>query len=475
MAGTSSSRDWRVLDWLRPAGLMILCWLPLIVIAWPGSVCPDYVYQIEQALGVVGVTNHHPVLSTWLFGGLFSAGRAVAGAAGGIAVTVMFQTLAMALTLGLFVAWFGRMGLSVWPKRLLLAFFCLCPLFPMYAQWCVKDSLSSAVVGLVALQLLVRVWAQKTDEKLPPLATLPALLAASLLAALLRNNQIYVLVPTLAALCLGRRGERRLAVLGTCAGLFVLFALWSAVLLPRLGFPGSNIREAMSVPTQQTSVFLREHPDDLSDQERAALEACTDVPLTTLAQSYNPEVSDPVKNHFVFESGELMAYLRAWLSMGLRDPGLYLRTFWEACCGYLNPFCEYSYFREVARCGERQAPENIDFSGIPEGEPLFAGASSCFPGARRWANDAVVFLYGIPVLGLLLRPATYCLLALALTVVQLVRRRGCAPLAVAGVLTVLVCCASPLNGSMRYALPLIYLVPCQLVGFVCLGADARDL
>ena len=59
---------------LLALGILAVCWLPYLVLCWPGSLTYDAQWQLGQYFGQTAATNHHPWLSTLLMGGLVDLG-----------------------------------------------------------------------------------------------------------------------------------------------------------------------------------------------------------------------------------------------------------------------------------------------------------------------------------------------------------------------------------------------------------------
>ena len=54
--------------------------------------------------------------------------------------------------------------------------------------------------------------------------------------------------------------------------------------------------EALSVPMQQTARYIRDYGNEVTDDERTAIEKALDY--DAIAQSYMPELSDGVKQYY---------------------------------------------------------------------------------------------------------------------------------------------------------------------------------
>ena len=76
-----------------------------------------------------------------------------------------------------------------------------------------------------------------------------------------------------------------------------------------------SIRETLSIPFQQTARYVKYHSDDLTQEDIIVIDKV--LGYDDLAERYDPEISDPVKNKFnkYTSNGELMDYLKDWLNI----------------------------------------------------------------------------------------------------------------------------------------------------------------
>lgn len=101
------------------------------------------------------------------------------------------------------------------------------------------------------------------------------------------------------------------------------------------------------MPFQQTARIVGEHGDDVSEAERAAIDAV--LPYDQLAELYDPDLSDPVKESYKLHNSKVESsfeyanehpealgdYLRVWLGLALRHP---------ACALTATAANTYAYF-----------------------------------------------------------------------------------------------------------------------------------
>lgn len=116
--------------------VILACYLPYMIVMFPGHTSSDFIGELRQFYGAIPAGNHHPWFMTMLFGALFQAGSFVVGSSqGGVFLVSFVQTVAMASTFAFFVALLSKAGCPRAVGLGLTAFFALCPIFPIYAQW----------------------------------------------------------------------------------------------------------------------------------------------------------------------------------------------------------------------------------------------------------------------------------------------------------------------------------------------------
>ncbi|MDE7201236.1 MAG: hypothetical protein K2O91_04835 [Lachnospiraceae bacterium] len=74
----------------------------------------------------------------------------------------------------------------------------------------------------------------------------------------------------------------------------------------------------LSIPFQQTARYLLYASEDITEEEKAAVDAI--LPIDQIAAIYNPEISDAVKNQYRYNTEGLKEYFKAWYSMFKKHP-----------------------------------------------------------------------------------------------------------------------------------------------------------
>ena len=79
--------------------------------------------------------------------------------------------------------------------------------------------------------------------------------------------------------------------------------------------PG-GIQEALSLPFQQTARYVKEHEEEVTQEEKKAIKGV--IAYNKLGKYYNPKISDPVKATYKKKATtkDLTAYLKVWVQQG---------------------------------------------------------------------------------------------------------------------------------------------------------------
>lgn len=434
--------------------VILLAWLPVLVAFYPGSVGHDGLTELNMYFGIEELTNYHPVLSTWLMGIFMTLGRSLGSDNLGVFTYVLAQSILFAYAFGYMIRAMLRLRVPHWLPWATLAFAALFPLWPAYAQAEIKDTAFTAFYILFAALMVEILAASSREGSRLSLASAAALVVTAVLVSLTRNNGIYVVAPSILAMIVFISRPSRRALIGVLGVVVLTYGLFTSVLLPALEIPKGSIKETLSIPFQQTARFMVEHPEDVTTSQREAIDAI--LPVDSLAERYNPQISDPVKNLFRKNSTntDLRNYFVAWTEMLFTHPDTYIQA-------TLNNVYGYFYFGN-----QIQVLGNLQY--YQKGAPVATGFFSYdYLEALRTPREAIKdysqFTWDLPGIGLLYASGFYTWVVTFLGAV-LIRRRRWVSLAilVPALLSIAVCVASPVNGLVRYMLPVMATLPLLL-------------
>ena len=425
--------------------VLLVCWGLQMLPFFPGSVPYDGRYQLNQYFGVQAKNLHHPIAATMLMGLIYDAGSALFGAMGGCVFCVGFQSLYAAWALGRICAYLrqrtGRLGAGL----AALAFFGLVPVFWTYLQTIDKDALYMTTFAWFALEYLRQV--EGTGGK----RGLVQLVAAAALVCAFRKEGALIAIPALAVLVVIAAGWRRVAA-AVLAVVVVWNFGWNTLLMDRLGFKAVNQVEGISVCLQMLARYDLYYGDELTDEDRAIID--TVISSADLGERYDPDNADPVKNvgYRNTSDEEWDAFWELWWELFARHPLVYLEAAVNEVFGYLYPFYIYTGLGQYQLYNKE--PFNDADTGGTYSTYVFSSA------ARQAASDAAYSWNSIPLLSWLVYPGAYTWVGVVLLGALLRRRdwRGAAVF-VLPVLVVAAACASPVNGYLRYMLPVMASMP----------------
>lgn len=443
--------------------VLVLAWSPFLIAFFPGSVPYDAYNEINQAFGISPLSNHHPYLMTLLIGVLVSLGNHMSNNVG-IFTCVLFFTIVEALCYStvcrIIQRWSSRAGIAA------LIFFSVLPVWGGYAQAVMKDGpfcASWALFFALSIQLYVEnqdASFENTFRRSPLFYTL-TLLILGLIVSFSRNNGVYFCIPQLIVLILlvGKKTlHLRLYLCSSAIIMLVIFKLVTGPLMSVLGVVPGSVREVLSVPFQQTARFMKLRSDEVSKEEFETINQV--LPASQLGRRYSPDNADPIKDQFRVKSTkkDLIEYFKVWFAMGFRHPRIYIDATLANTYGYFYPF---------------EAHEVL--SSYPfyiKGAPLATGEFDFHYEFSRVGRDIMKTYTDIwkvyPILSLFVNPASYTWVLLFFTGFMLYMRRGCSVwLFLGAALNVVLCVVSPINGLLRYALPLMAVTPTIAAFSVC--------
>ena len=423
-------------------------WMLWILLAYPGTVAGDGVTQLGQYY-FKEVSAHHPPLSTWIMGSLFRIGQFITGDGRfGIFLYLLFQAVLGAFIIGYSIATMYKIGIHKAICYVVAVFFGITPIFGLFAQWYEKDLLYS-LFTLLFLTKLVQICLSTESALIKDYIILAI---EGLLCVFLRNNGIYAVIPALFMLLIPVKDKtRRTLLVGITIGIVILTSIVNGPVFKAMGIEQTNIREALSVPMQQSARYIAEYGDEVTEDEREVLESFFND-YDNIPNVYEPFCADAVKNTVFVEKEELPRYFATWFKMGLKHPGVYIDAF---MC--LN----YGYFAPV----EQNAEANGDMPNQEHDAIMSQLNDMGTDGTQNTESigilKSLIYINMVfPIIRYLTMPGIYMWLMIVLTAIILKCKshKGYVIL-IPNIINLLVCLASPLCNGMRYELPVVLSMP----------------
>ena len=432
--------------------IILICWLPFILFNLPGSVPYDGYRQLNMFFGIEQISNHHPWLLTEFYGLLMTVGRALVSDNFGVFLIVSVSAFIEALCYAQVCKKIKSWGVPAVFSTFSLSFFAIVPAFGSYAQAVMKDGLFSAFFSLFfAYYIDICVSYFKKQELKKLRKTFVILFTIELLVCLTRNNGIYMIIPAdIFLLFFTVKRQEKLSAVALAVCVAVCFTIIDKPIASTFGVKEGPVKEIFSIPFQQTARYIQEYPNEVTLEEKETINNL--LSYDTIAEKYIPERSDPVKDTYRSKSTieDLVEYFKVWWQMFLKHPGVYFEATFHNTFGYYYPFynCKalgaYQHYIQ----GPPLATGDLDIHYImPD---YIRGIMNSY--SELWRNA--------PGTSQIMNPGSYTWLIL-IGVGYLIykkRLRGILALA-APLLNILVCIASPVNGYLRYAMPLMACTP----------------
>ena len=312
--------------------LIIVCYLPMFAVTFPGSFAYDVPFQLEQVF-TGQYSTHHPLLHTLLMGACVKLGHTLGRINLGAALYTVIQMTGLAASFALTCASIARQS-GARAAKISTAFFALYPLHMMMSVTATKDVLFSGLFVLTLALLREMMVTGRADNKI-----VMGIVLGGAAMLLLRNNALYAMAAwaVLALLMLRKKALR--AVLAAVLAMALCVSAGNAMKSVTNAQEG-DLCEMLSWPIQQLARVRNLHGDLLSEEEKAAID---ELMPNGSWQLYDPTISDPVK--FEFDTKQLLndpgRYVKAYLSIAAKCSKAYFDALLMHMYSFLYPYSEY--------------------------------------------------------------------------------------------------------------------------------------
>lgn len=298
-------------------GVMLLCWLPVIIAYFPGITGYDMDFQMDQ-LRRGAYSSHHPLLHTLFIGLFWKLGALLGNESAGYGAHTVAQAVLLAASIAYALSWLNTLRCHKGFWYALLAYFALSPQHAVLAVSGTKDVLFAAAMLVSVVELCRLLSEPERRARRGVLAWDAAVIA---LAGLLRNNAVYALALTLLVSFLFFRrkvGRRVLCIM--LAGMMA--AAGGAAALERLTQArGVSVREMLSIPCQQLARVYAKY----------GLDAPVGYEIREVlpdAENYAPDRADFTKRSAKVTTPErLTRFFKLWAREAVHYPIEYIDAF----------------------------------------------------------------------------------------------------------------------------------------------------
>ena len=451
----SPDRRTRQLSMLGYMGILLLCWLPILVAFYPGML--NYDFNTEYRQWFYGEwDDRHPLLYIALCYPVFSLGRLIGQPELAIFVVTLIRMITFAAALAYSCVFVQKRGVPAWVSIAQTAAYALLPIFSVMSVSAAKDTPFSA--ALLVLSLLV--WEALEDPK-AFFESKKRCIAFILMIALtyhMRKNGIAALI-LLPLLVLAVRGFRKKAAIVCLTGIVLTLLVNTCIYAICKPFDQPSF-QLYSIPAQQ--LVRAYNVGNMTEAEKDELrEWYVD---DTWGLMLHPHLADAAKGYL--NQGMLNEraddFIDLWARVGKKNIRVYAEAFLMLNIGswYPDDLSHTTIYRDTSGLlkGYLQTDE-YDFSeyGVKSFNPL--------PKVKNFVNRYMRLneYQKYPIITQLLCTATPLWVILFSVFSLIAQRRGRFALSASGVLVLWLSYLFGPCTLARYMLPLFCLAPAMLI------------
>ncbi len=433
---------------------ILIVWLLSMIPFLPGSIPFDGRKQLNQYYGYMTMTTHHPYYSTMVIGLIYDLGRMMFGAVGGVLLFVMIQTVVGAIVFARICCFIKECTRGMRAGFFSMLFFAVNPLFWTNMQAVQKDTIGFIAFALFMLEF-VRIYFDKGVSK----KTYVWLGVSGLIHCLFRHEGRYEVL--IAFLILYIIMDNRKKILTTVITVSLIFALLHSVVVDGLKIQPGNRIEKYSIVVQQVSRYVKMYRKDLTDDEKDTIDRVLEY--REIAGAYDPEVADPVKNHYKqnYTTEDWRAFINLWRVFYRRHPEVYVDAAINEMFGYIYPFYFYrgmAYYQLYTKSSIGEFDKDVVYSEYFMSENV------------RESCKRVIYLWDkIPFLSMLINCGVYTWLGIIM-LGALIRKTDwrSALIFILPAISIGICFLSPVNGYIRYMMRDVSVMPLYiLITWMC--------
>lgn len=477
---------------LKMSLVFFAAYLPYLIIFFPGvsnmvttvQIMAYFNYSVKNvaftpALGLEYImTAHHPPFVTFIFGTFAKIGLLFSeNITFGVMLYSICHMLLLSVVFTTVTLYLKYIGVGNKVTKWIRVIYMFCPLFGMWSITMSKDSLFS-IMCLVLTILLVEI-VRTNGTVLSSFRFDLGLFFIILLTMLTKKQGVYIIF-IIGAVFLVVYGKKYWKQVMTVfiTSLFLYQVVYTNMILPALNIVPGGMQEILSLPFQQTARFVKEHGDEVTEEEKAAINQLLDY--DRLEVLYKPELSDPVK--FTYNQhasrADLVNYFKVWFRQFLNHPDTYVQATVNNIYGYFyldtnqQPlFFKFhnlteKYYKKLLDTGVLDEVALLNIPEKAELDQFKVNSSSLFSPLRQGIKYMFKFVLKVPGLGLLFTVGFYTWVIIICLIVYIYQKKTNYMIAfLPMILSILVLVLSPQNQNWRYILPLVFTLP-FMIGFV---------
>lgn len=464
--------------------IMLLCWLPYVLVLYPGTTSYDTLNQLTEFFGhgdlvrnvypishylvsdtTFSISNQHNFILTFFYGSVVKLSLVIFKSASfGIFLLSLVQLSALAAVNTYGVIVIKKYTNNLKYTKILMLTYSFFPFFPIFGMYLVKNVIYAILIQWLMIQLLE--WA--LDDSVAEKKRWVILLAINVFLELsVQKYAIYVIIiVAITAMFIVKKSKFKFLI--AMISPIIIFKLFiTGFLFTNLNVVNGDPIESYSIPFQQTALYLKKYPNGITKNEKHVLNKVFYV--NNLADLYNPKISDPIKSsgdknignklgyrYQTVTQTDLQKYRTVWTKMLVKHPEVYLQAYLNLCYGYLDIGQTENYTSD-AISNDNLPLVSINYV-VPSNLTGHKKIASNFVFGKVRHVISIVFniFVNIYPAKILLNGIFYVVVSLLAVLAIVYRKKYKYLLAIMPLLIQIpILMASPVNGSQRYMLPFI--------------------
>lgn len=384
------------------------------------------------------------MLFTLIIGNCFKIGKMIGSLTFGVFIYTIIQIILLLIIFSLMIKYMSKLNVPSYILILSILFIGLNPVIATNSVASLKD-VQYAIFNLVYVIILLQIVMDKNI--LNNSKKIIILIISMLLIMMFRNNGIYTIVLSFPSLFFLYKNKIKKLIIIFLIPLSI-FTIYNDIILPYYKISNGSIREVLNIPFMQIARTVHYHKDDFTIKDKEIINRVLD--FDRIGAMYEANLSDYVKNTYKKDATkyDLIEFFKVWIKYLIKHPLTYIESFISSYYGYFYPInadnlliydYNFVYIEDMNNyINIRKSKKNNDI--------------------KNTMNIILTTYYNSPFS---LSNSAYYNWYLILTIISLLKKKRykyIVPL-LPLFITLLVCLASPVNGSIRYTLPIVFSLP----------------
>ncbi|WP_140557817.1 DUF6020 family protein [Bifidobacterium sp. UTCIF-39] len=321
--------------------IILLCWIPWVIIYWPGALRDDTIPQMFQSLGLHRYYTQHPIFDTLIFGIFWHCGEMLGSLRYGLAIYTVCQTVALSFVSALSLCYLRKIGVPRLFAGLLLAFISTSYVVAGAVPTMSKDSLHALFMVPFSI-LFVEICRTRGSVLRRPLI-IGAFIVLSCFVMMTKRTGLEVVVCASIFLFFAMYENRKKFVVGLLIAIALVQLAWLPLSQKMTDAEESPNKEIYGLIIQPLARVQAKDPDKISVSQHQAISNFAD--LDRAGKIYNPTRTDEATwtyNPDATISDKLKA-VKVWFSVGTNNIVEYAKAYVGFTYGWSYLWQSFSY------------------------------------------------------------------------------------------------------------------------------------